>query len=238
MPVKEIIDAVKTLISNVPYFLTWTGASDSTAALNFIYTGELGWEIIGFSISSGTATVTTNGNNNVSPGDKITIEGASLGTQSGFVMVGAYTVTASTSNTISFAVSLADTGKELYPEDAFVWPGIRPICCISEDSDPATPRSVGLGVTTYSGTVNVFLEANLSSGSQQDQNAATAEAREAWGNLLQGIMDTGDGTNDYILINSAEHVSGPEFTYLPSQDSNTKRYERWRAVIALKWGLE
>src|SRR5437763_1490595 len=102
-PLSIAVDALRTLIANVPAFQTWTGTANAAAALNRIFTGEVGWPMISAVVAGGTLTVTTRQPHSVSVADRITLEGAAIGVESVLDVSGTYTVTAVTASTIAMS---------------------------------------------------------------------------------------------------------------------------------------
>ncbi|MCL2647737.1 MAG: hypothetical protein FWD61_12125 [Phycisphaerales bacterium] len=244
-PVAVAIDALRTLVANLPFFQTWTGSADATVAIKRIFTGEVGWQIVGVTIAGGIITVKTREPHSVVTGDTITIEGASLGPQSELSIAGTYQVAdVPDATTVLIATTLRDVlppspypdGGEI-PDFGFLFPFSRPLAVVSEDKNAANATSVGTGgAFVCSGTLDIMLEADVSAAYVSDAPNALAEARSATGQFLQDLAST-QGTADLMCLNNMQIVLGPEFTARPEQDDNTARFERWRAIIHVTWGI-
>lgn len=237
-PLSVAIEALRALISNVPDFQTWTGTVDAATAAGHIFTGEVGWPLTSISVASNVVTLTTRETHTIQVGQVVTVEGASIGEQSGVNLEGPLTVTAVGTNTFSFARVLPDL-SETFPDGAFALPCARPIAVIGDtDSDNVRSDNIGTGsVPIYAGSLEILVEADVSSPYANDARNALYEARNAFGNFVEGLMET-QGSGDLMVLNKVEPVSGPEFTSEPAQDDNTIRFERWRAVIRVHWGLD
>lgn len=236
-PLVTAVDSLRTLISNIPYFQTWTGTASPAAALNRIFVGEVGYPIFSAAITGGVLTVHTREPNFINVGDIITIEGAALGHESSLVITGPQTVTGVGGTLITIATALPNL-TIVYPDQAFVVPCIRPLAVICEDHDGVHAQSIGVGgVSIYAGTLEILLEADVTAAYSNDARNALTEARSAYGQFMQGLGDN-QGTVDLMPLNKIEPVSGPEFTNSVSQDDNRGRFERWRALVRVTWGLE
>lgn len=236
-PLAVADDALRTLIANVPAFQTWVGAGSAALALPSIFVGEVGYPIAAVSIASGFVIVRTREPHTILSGAVVEIAGAATGDQSLIDIDGPQTVTSVTSNTIVFATAAADLA-DVYPDQAFVVPTVRPIAVVSEGNDGVNSTSVGTGgCSIYAGQQDILLEADVSSQYQHDNRNALTEARNAVGSFVQSLMET-QGGGDLMWLNKAEVMSGPEFTHSPEQDDSTSTYERWRALIRVTWGLE
>lgn len=236
-PLAVAVDALRTLISNVPYFQTWTGAANAAAALNSIFTGEVGFPILSVSIANGVCTVQTTEQHTIQVGGVIEIQGASLGAQtSEGSLDGVHTVTAVTSNTISFTTALPAEAT-VYPDHAMILPQTRPLAVVCEADDGLKSDVIGTGgACIYQGSIEVLLEADVSPAYQFDPVNALYEARNAYGQFVQGLAET-QGTADLMCLNNVEPLRGPEFTRKEEQDNGGIRFERWRAVCKVSWGV-
>ena len=236
-PLSIAIDALHILIANVPYFQTFTGTADAAHALLRVFTGDTGYPIQAIEISSNILTLTTREPHGIVTGQVINIEGASLGAESEVDIDGPQTVLSVSQTTISIAFTAPDLA-EVYPELAFVMPCVRPIAVIAPSDDALRSRSIGTGgAAIYAGGIDILIEADTSVVHQHNALNAELEARNAVGLLLEGIMETQD-TADFMVLNACDIVQGPEFTKKTEQDDNYPRFERWRALLRVAWGLE
>jgi hypothetical protein len=242
-PLSAAIDGLRTLLANTPQFQTWTSTGSAAAALGRIFTGEFGYPITSATISGGVLTVATREPHTMLVGNVIDLEGAAIGPEGAINFAGSYTLTAVTATTISMATGLPDAATE-YPDQAFVFPCVRPVAVICDDAkNPLRSRSVGTGgASIYQGSAEIFLEADTPGGYVSDARNALYQARNDLGNLIatidgNGLMQT-QGTGDFMTLNSCEIQSGPEFIATSEQTDNTKRFERWRALLRVTWGLE
>lgn len=236
-PLSKTIDSLRTLIANVPFFLTWTGEATATLALNRIFIGEVGFPIKSATILANTLQLFTREPHGIQAGDVITIEGSAAGAQSGKPIAGVQTVVEVSDTSIQIATALADETIE-YPEQSFIIPCARPIIVIAEDRDALRGNVIGTGgCGVASGSLDVLMEADVSPAHSQNGRNALIEARNAYGQLIQGLIET-QGTADYMVLRRIDPVSGPEFTAPPEHDDNTARFERWRAIVKVSWGLE
>ena len=240
-PLAMAIDALTTLLSNVPFFQTWVGAANATEALANIYASEVGWPIVSASITGGVLTVTTREPHQLSIGDTCTIEGSSLGSQSGVPIDGAQVVTGvPTVNSFTASTDLEDLDAEVNPDFCLVFAGTRPIAVIDapEGSGGLDSDSIGTGgCVVYSGELEIMLEADVSTAYQNDPRNATAEMKSAIGSLIQGLAETQD-TGDLMVLSEPARLDRFNFTSSSEQNSNAIRYERWRAMIRVNWGLK
>jgi hypothetical protein len=236
-PISVAIDGLRTLIANIPFFQTWTNTT-ATTGLNQIFTGEAGWSIASFAIAGGVLTVATREPHGISANQVITLVGASIGAESIANLDGVQTaVSVPSTTTITITTLLADLATQ-YPDQAFILPAARPIAVICEPEDSLKSESVGTGgASIFSGEVEILLEADVSSQYHFDAVNALYEARNAVGQFVAGLMLT-QGTGDLMCLNRAPSVSGPTFTAQDLQDDNAPRFERWRALIKISWGME
>lgn len=236
-PVSIAVDALCSLIGSIPFFQAWVGAASSDVAAGSVWAGEVGVPIFSVVIASGVLTIATREPHGIASGAAFTIEGASLGAESGIEITGVQTATAVTSTTLSVSTALADA-PVAYPDQAFLMAGTRPIVVVCESQNAMRSESIGTGGTSiFSGELEILLEADVSAELANDPRGALNEARSAHGQFLSGLMLT-QGTGDLMCLNKAETASAPEFTAKPEQDDNAARYERWRSMIRVGWGLE
>ena len=232
-PISTALDSLRTLLSVVPFFITWT---NTDTPIDSIFTGEVGFPIVSVSAAGGVLTIETREPHTRQVGDVVTIEGASLGDQ-GQSIDGPQSVASITSTTFTAATSLPDF-TAVTPDGAFVVPCVRPLAVIAPGDGAVHGNVIGTGgASVFSGSLDILLEADVSTAYQQDATNALTEARNAVGLIVQGLADT-QGTADLMCLNRVELTNGPEFTAKPEQDDNTVRFERWRAVVHVTWGLE
>lgn len=236
-PLSVAIDALRTLIANVPFFQTWTATADATHALLRVFTGDVGYPILSASIAANVLTIATREPHGIQTGQVCTIEGAALGPESELSIDGPQTVLATSETTLTISVTLPDLAI-VYPDQAFVMPSVRPITVIAESSESVHSQVIGTGgAAIYAGGIDILIEADVSVAHQHNARNALLEARNAFGQFQQGLAET-QGTGDLMCLNRIEPVSGPEFTQKPEQDDNYPRFERWRALLRVTWGLE
>jgi len=236
-PLSVAKDALRTLIANVPAFQTWTGTANATAALARIFTGEVGWPMLSATIAAGVLTVTTRQPHSVSVADVITLEGAALGTESVLDVSGTYTVTAVTSTTIAMSTNQADESVQ-FPDGAFVLPTVRPFALVCEDDRGLKSQSVSSGgANIKQGRLQILLEADVPAQYVNDAKNALYQAANDYGNFMDGLMST-QATGDLMWLNECEPISGPDFIADAEQNNTAQRFERWRALMRVSWGIE
>lgn len=229
-------DSLRTLIANVPFFQTWTGTSTAADALLHIYVGEVGNPIVSAKVVNGLATIALRDPHTMRVADTPTIEGASLGAQAGLTLDGLQTITAVTASGFSFSTS-AEDADTVYLDDAFVLPWGRPMAVIGKASGGFNKESIGTGGAVIgNGSLEILLEADVSSTFATDPRNAEVEAQNAVGQFIDGLMATQE-TGDLMFLRTAELASGPTLTTTTQQDDSTKRFERWFAQINVSWGL-
>lgn len=245
-PISSTLDALRTLVANVPAFQTWTEATSSSEAIASVFVGEMGWPILSIAIASGVMTVTLReipddqDSNGIAVDSSVTIQGTSLGAQAGVNVDGEFVVTGGMKGPpfqFTATVALPDAAT-FFPDQAFVIPGIRPLAVVSEGDDGGVKADVvwGGGGGIYSGSCDIFLEADVSSTYQNDGRNALTEARNALGNLVQGLIET-QGTGDLMILNDVTVAAGVQFLDRAEADDNTARYGRWRALLRVSWGV-
>ena len=236
-PLAVAMESLRTLISNIAFFQTWVGAGSASAALTSILSGEVGYPIQSVQIVSNVLTVKTRDTHTIQVGDTVTLEGAAIGAESEVSITGAYTVLSVTANAFTVSKTASDV-DETELENASVLPGTRPFVVIAEDDNPLRMSTIGgQGTVIASGELDIILEANVSTAYQNDPSQALMEARNAVGQFHASLMQLA-GTADYMYLTSGTITHGPLFINIVEQDDNTKRYERWRAIIRVGWGLE
>jgi hypothetical protein len=231
------LDALQALISNVPFFLTWTGAANAAAArLKHIFEGELGYPIHSVQIASNVLTVTTREAHGRAVNDVIQIDGADLGAESGCNVAGEYTVVSvPTANTFTVAKTAANF-EEAVLDAGFVLPGKRPYVCVCAEDGGGNYEGIGTGgVFVDSDEFEVLVEGDVSAEYRTDSKNAVREMNTKFGQLLDGIMAL-QGTADYLCINSLERTRRPAFLDRELQ-TNVARFERWQAAFRVKVGL-
>lgn len=239
-PIAVASEALATLISNLPFFITWTGAANAAAALVSVYVGEVGYQISSFVISGGVCTVVLGTiHAPLNAGQVVTLAGASIGFQAASNLSGPQTIVDVTTTGFTFAIGLPDAALS-NPDFAFVLPSGRPFAVVVEPDQlgqSVRGTSVGTGgASVLAGTLEIMLEAQVSAAYYNDPSSATQEMRNSVGTFLQQLIQT-QGTGDFIVLNGAELVSA-EFTDQTDQDQGQRRFERWRALIRCTWGLD
>lgn len=235
-PLAVSVDALRTLIANVPYFQTWTGTADAAHALLRVFTADINVQIASVAIVAGVLTISTVTPHAFLAGSTVLVAGAELGAQSGVNIDGALTVASVTSNTLAVTTGLPDVAA-FNPRECYIANGPRPLAIICETDEGLRGKSIGTGgASVFSGEIEILFEADVSGTYANDARNAIYEARNAYGQLVQGIQETQD-TGDLMVLNEVTPVSGPEFTSAVSQDDNAVRYERWRALVRVGWGV-
>ena len=235
------IDALRTLISNVVYFQTWTGAASQAAALKQIFTGEMGSAIQSVTIAGGVITVVTRDQHPFAPAQVIEIEGASLGAESAVDIDGAQTIVATpTPNSFTLNTALPNQGP-WYPDGSVVLPAARPLVCISEEDDSLNYQEIADATSLVNGALEVLIDANISQANQQNSYNALYEMKNAFAQLCDGMMaiaGTDIGGVPMMYLRGVTVVAAPKFIDGAEHADNTVRYERWQALIRVTWGLE
>lgn len=235
-PISIAVDGLRTLLANVPFFQAWTVTANATAALTRIWVGEVSYPIFSATIASNVLTIQTREPHLINAGDIITIEGAGIGAESVVDLSGQYAAIDVDATTFTAATTLADI-ETVYPDDGLVVPGRRPLAVIGLGEVPLETESIGTGGATVSrGSLEILFEADVSPAYVGDPRNAPVEMWNAYGQLLYGLQTTQE-TGDFMFLSKCEPWIGPEFTCRPEQDDNTNRFERWRAVIRVQWGL-
>lgn len=236
-PLSVAIDSLVSLIAAVPFFQAWTNTANASLAEQRIFVGEVGYPIYSAAIAAGVLTIQTREFHEIQVGNVVTIEGAGLGAEANVNLDGQWTVTATTPDTFTAATALPDLAV-IYPQFAFVLDCVRPIAVVAEGADGLESENIGTGnPAVYSGSLDILLEADASSQYANSPANALTEARNAVGNFLEGLMETQD-TGDLMVLNNAKLTSGPEFVSKAQQDDGSHRFERWRAIIRVTWGVK
>jgi hypothetical protein len=235
-PLSIAVDALRTLIANVPYFQMWTG-TNSTTALKHIFTGEVGYPIASVEVAGGLLSVKTREPHNIEVGDVVTIEGAALGAESEVDLDSTYIVLTITSTSFTAVSSTADI-EEMFPAHAFIVPCALPIAIVGDDLIPLRADVIGTGgASVFGGSIDILLEADISAEYANDSRNAIYEARNAFGQFVQGLATT-QGTAELMCLNKVEPVMGPKLISHIEQKSNIIRFERWRALLRVEWGIQ
>jgi hypothetical protein len=219
------------------WFQTWVGASSPTEALASIFIGEAGYPIRTVQIASGVITISTREPHKILSGDTVTIQGAAIGEESSINIAGVYVVSTVTDHGLTVPTTLPNVA-ESYPDFATVFPR-RPIITLDESDEGMHASSVGTGgANTPGGSIDILLEADVNALYINDPRNARTEARNAAGSFVRYLMATQE-TGDFMLLRTIHTIIGPEFTSDTEQDSaGGKRFERWRAIYRVTWGLE
>lgn len=235
-PIAIAIGGVETLLSNVPYFQTWTGAGSAGAALANIFLGEAGYPIASVAIASDVLTITTREEHTITIGQQVTLQGAALGAQ-GLEIDGTYTVTSVTSNSFTVAINLPDL-TITYPRGGFVIPSSQPFAVLAEDTDRGMLSSPVIANATpiFNGAVEILFENSTPAQYANDPANALTQARSEFGQLFAGIALT-QGTLDYVVLSHLETVVSPTFIDAGRNADGTVRFERWQAMMRVAWGL-
>jgi len=238
-PISVALDAMRTLVASLPVFQGLLDTSAVIDTLPNVFAGEVGIPIESYTVASNTVTVTTRRPHNLTTLTFATIEGASISAQSDRNISGLITVgVIPSTTTFSFSKTITDTDEPVFPDFAYVIPCQRPyaVVCESEDN-PLRSASVGTGgASVLAGEIDVLIEADVSSSYINDPVFAPVEARNSAATILQQMIQM-QGTGNLIVLNSCNLVS-VEFINTSEQDSNVKRFERWRALYRVSWGLD
>lgn len=231
-PLSLALEALRTLLANSTWFQTWTGSADAAAALKRVVIGTVGYNVATMALTANVATITTREPHNLITGQVVTLEGVSS------TFDGARTLTsAADDRTFTFALVAADIAStELH--DGIVIQTARPFAVLQEDENqPLRVQTLAPGATIIGGSIDIFIDAAVSSQYQNDPRNAKIEMSNAFGGFLNALRDM-SGSGDYMLLNTIEAVSAPSFITIPEQKDNQVRYETWQAVIRVSWGLE
>jgi len=243
-PISGATTALQTLIANLAWFQTWVGAGDAAEALPYIYIGEVGFPILSVTISAGTITIQTRETHNVQAAQQIELRGASLGAEASINLDGVYTVASVTSDTIVITGSAQPDLPATYADLAWVLPTPPPFVVIGVGDDAINSKAIGTGgASVFSGSIDVLLEASVSAEYQNDPLNARIEADNALGSFIQSLMQAQDGPDfaggvACMTLNGSPRIHGVEFVAMAEQNDNTVRYERWRAMVTVSWGLD
>lgn len=233
-PIAVAVDGLRTLVSNLTIFQTITGAANAAAALGSVFYAEVGLPIVRVTTSDGSATITLARTHSIEVGDTVVVCGSSLGGQAAALLDGEHTVTQV--GALEVVVDFLEDGSYT-PDRAFLIPGGRPFAVVSDGvSDALKATTIGTGGSSVlSGTLELLLEADVSSDYVNDPGYAQTEMRNTAGELLRQLIQT-QGTGDFIVLNDVELVSC-DFIPVEEHDDTAIRYERWRALIRCTWGL-
>lgn len=235
-PIAVAVAGLRTLVSNLAIFQTITGAASAAVALGNIFYGEAGLQIVRVVASGGQATVSLARLHSIQVGDTVTIQGSSLGGQSDALLDGEHTVLQVGAREVIVAYGLDDGDHN--PDHAFLIPCGRPFAIVSDSADNglrATTIGTG-GSSVLSGSLDLFLEADVTADYAHDPHSAQTEMRNTVGELMRQLIQT-QGTGDFIVLNNVE-LASCDFLNLAEHDDTTVRYERWRALIRCSWGLD
>jgi len=236
-PISIAVAAAATLLANVSYFQTWCGAGSAGAAAANIFQGEVGFPVAQVSIAGDVLTVTTRETHNLTVGQTITLDGASIGPQA-LNIAGQYTTTGVTGAAFTAAISAPDLAATS-PQGALVIPSSKPIACITEEPGGGSLNSeiIGTGgACVFSGAIEILFENTIPSQYQNDPVNALTQARSELGQLAAGIAATA-GTGDFMVLNKVDIAAGADFVASSEQADSTIRFERWRALVRCTWGL-
>jgi hypothetical protein len=235
-PISVAQSALVNLIANVPFFQTWTNSGSADAALAAIFSGEAGFPISSVAITGAVLTVTTADVHDLAVNQLVTLEGAALGPEGAVALDGTYTVSTVTPDTFTVATAAGDL-PATNVDDCFVLPGALPIAVVMDSV--LQSRSVGTGgASIFSGSLDILLIANVSPAYVNSEANAMAEATNSLGSFVQGLIETQD-TGDLMVLNSADAVEGSlVFNRREGQDDNSIRFERWRAMVKVTWGVD
>lgn len=239
-PMSVALSGLQTLLANVPYFQTWTGTNNPTSAAANIFIGEVGYIIASVAIASEVLTVTTRDPHTILAGQKVTLQGASIGAQSAINVDGPYTVVSvPTPTSFTVAITAADYPSS-NPEGAFVLPSSEPVACLTESDGGGSlnAKIIGTGgACVFSGAMEILFENTIPSGYANDPVNALTQARSELSQLVQGIAQT-QGTLDYICLNTVDTTVAAQFVAPEQQADGTVRFERWQALVKVTWGID
>lgn len=263
-PWSVMADALRTLLANVLFFQTWTHEADAAGALKHIFLGEIGVPIVSLAISGGVLTVVLREPVELTVGQVVTVEGASIGPE-GTGVWGVYTIAAvGTTDALpwtdrygntwyqsggspwtydsgqarTFTVSglSFDDLASFEPTEATLLLCARPFAVIVDADDPVRAESVATDLANVAGALEILIEDRVSTAYRNDARNAMIDARNNFGQLVQGLQALA-GTADYALLNSVDMVRGPTFLGVEGQETNAGRFEKWQALLRVTWGL-
>ena len=237
-PLAVAINAIASLLPNVPYFQSWTGTGNAGTAAGQVYTGEVGWPIASIAIADQVLSVSTRETNTIQVGQTVTLDGASIGAESPINLDGAWVVTSASGNMFTAATDLPNAAAS-NPDGAFVIPSLRPFAIVSSSAKAinAVINTTG-GAAIWNGEVEVLFENDVPEQYQNDPVSAVNQAQSEFGQLFLGICQTA-GTGDYVVLGEMpETVYEPQFLSGAEVGDNTLRFARWRALIRIPWGLK
>lgn len=263
-PMSAALDALKTLLSNVMYFQTWTHTANATDAAERIFIGEIGVPVATVAVSADVMTVTLREPSALTVGQAITLEGAAIG-EEGVSVAGTFAIlslgafrtiewtdengnvwldgsgnpwTYVSDEVLSFTCAVDLPDLTATPVDGVVLlPCARPFALLSDaDGDPIHGETNALGSPIVGGAMDLMLEARVSRGYRNNPRNAMIEARNAFGSILLGLNEL-SGQGDFIQLNRVETAVPPQFIDTAEQNDTAGRFEKWRALIRVTWGL-
>lgn len=248
-PIADAIAGLTALLANSPYFQNWTGTANAAAAAARIFAQEAGYPIVSIAASGAALTVQTRDDHGLSVDQVVTLAGSAIGPQSALDVVGQYTVASTPTDDTFTVASAAAATSQTFADFAFVYPGALPLAFIFSPDDGALQserNATGAGMI-QSGKLEIMFEANTSGGYVNDPVNAPLEANTVVGKLVQSMQATndtgvatwtdGDGNDLEFVANSIQLSVAPRFVTREEQDNSAIRFERWRALIEVTWGL-
>lgn len=229
--IAEALDGLRTLISALTFFQTFTSAADAAAALPHILVGEVGARGKSSVLASNVATFETHEPHNLAVSQKIMLEGF------GSPYDGNRTV-ASVPTSTSFTVSItnADVAAAEITEEQFakVWPAQRPWLVLMDSEDtPLEIQHVGTGpAAIVRGEVLIFVDGVVSSSYQNDPRNAKYEMLNNFSQLMDGLARLSEDYHSWTVEEPPAFVREQEH-YTPQI-----RFERWNAILRCRFGLE
>jgi len=268
-PITEAIDALITLLANVPAYQAWIGATDPNPAVNLaaalasISAGEIGTPVASVAVASNVLTVKLREPAPIAVGQIVTLTGPAIGVQGSTNLCGSWLVTSivavelpwvdplnnplsdpshnpyqyTGTDAIEFTALLnAADIAEFFPDGAVCLACGPRFAVVCKSGKSLSTKSIANGLQILNGELEILLEGNISAQYRMNAVNAMREMENAFGSIVQGIAALAD-TDDYMLIRSMEQVD-PEFISESEQVDGMARFEKWRGLIRVSWGLD
>lgn len=259
-------DALAALLSNVPAWQALTQTDNANDALARIFTHEIGSPIESIAIAGNVLTVTLRQPCALTVGQRIALDGAEIGEQAAVNVAGEYEIAlivdadaVPLENDHDIAWINPDSGEpwiqfqadctrftvltsaadceEIEPEFAVVLPGGRPFATIMEENDALTLVGVATGGCVIArGALSILIEARTSPGYRNDQRNSKIEATNVLSAIIDGLGIL-QGVDDYIALNEISIQAPPTWDDTASGRNNAARFDVWRALVRVTWGL-
>ena len=240
-PESVAIAAIQTLLSNLPFFWTWTSSNSAAEAAQSIWYADTGYAVETYALANNVLTITTTRPHNLTTSNVVQMVGAASGADSFLNINGNLNMSISsvTANTVTCPVASSATtyGPVPAPRFCMLIPNGRPIAIIRDVDDAGTGVAVASnGASVIQGAAEIYLEADVSAGYRNDPANSYLEAKNAVGQIWQQLIET-QGTLDYVCLNEVKKLFGPKFIPSDQQTSGANTYETWGALLRCTWGL-